>query len=188
MGLFSKPDAPEPPDPQETSAAQTGTNISTATANNTMQMVDQFTPYGNLTYQKTGTESIFDPFTEKTYEIPRYSSTQTLNPTQQATLDETQSAEFNLGALANERSDFLPDYLPTTEAAIANGVFRDLYVVIGDPQQGGGYALRSHIKPFANWIWAGAIIMALGGCLSLSDRRHRIAAGARRAAKTVPAE
>ena len=117
MGLFSKPDAPEPPDPQETSAAQTGTNISTATANNTMQMVDQFTPYGNLTYQKTGTESIFDPFTEKTYEIPRYSSTQTLNPTQQATLDETQSAEFNLGALANERSDFLRDYLPTTEAA-----------------------------------------------------------------------
>lgn len=78
--------------------------------------------------------------------------------------------------------------MPTTEAAIANGVFRDLYVVIGDPQQGGGYALRSHIKPFANWIWAGAIIMALGGCLSLSDRRHRIAAGARRAAKTVPAE
>jgi len=78
--------------------------------------------------------------------------------------------------------------MPTTEAAIANGVFRDLYVVVGDPQDGGGYALRTHIKPFANWIWAGAIIMALGGGLSLSDRRHRIAVGARKAARTVPAE
>lgn len=78
--------------------------------------------------------------------------------------------------------------MPTTEAAIANGVFRDLYVVVGDPQEGGGFALRTHIKPFANWIWAGAIIMALGGALSLSDRRHRIAAGARKTQRAVPAE
>ena len=50
-------------------------------------------------------------------------------------------------------------------------------------------SLGTYIKPFANWIWAGSIIMALGGCLSLSDRRHRVAAGARRrAAKAVPAE
>ena len=65
------------------------------------------------------------------------------------------------------------------------GVFRDLYVVVGDPQEGGGFALRTHIKPFANWIWAGAIIMALGGALSLSDRRHRIAAGARKTQRAV---
>ena len=80
--------------------------------------------------------------------------------------------------------------MPTTEAAIANGVFRDLYVVIGDPQEGGGWALRTFIKPFANWIWAGAIIMALGGTLSLTDRRFRVAAGAakRPPASGVPAE
>ena len=80
--------------------------------------------------------------------------------------------------------------MPTTEAAIDNGVFRDLYVVIGDPQEGGGWAVRTFIKPFANWIWAGAIIMALGGVLSLTDRRFRVAAGARRQAPTggVPAE
>jgi cytochrome c-type biogenesis protein CcmF len=53
--------------------------------------------------------------------------------------------------------------MPTTEAAIDNGVLRDIYLVIGDPQEGGGFAVRSYIKPFANWIWAGAIIMALGG-------------------------
>ncbi|MEL7105495.1 MAG: heme lyase CcmF/NrfE family subunit [Pseudomonadota bacterium] len=79
--------------------------------------------------------------------------------------------------------------MPTTEAAILNGVFRDLYVVIGDPQQGGGWAVRVFIKPFANWIWAGCIIMALGGVLSLTDRRTRVAGGARaRPVKAVPAE
>ena len=69
--------------------------------------------------------------------------------------------------------------MPTTEAAIDNGVLRDIYVVIGDAQAGGGWAIRTYVKPFANWIWAGAIIMALGGVLSLSDRRYRVAAGAR---------
>jgi cytochrome c-type biogenesis protein CcmF len=74
--------------------------------------------------------------------------------------------------------------MPTTEAAIANGVLRDLYVVIGDPQTGGGWAVRTYIKPFANWIWAGCIIMALGGALSLSDRRHRVGAVAQK--RTAP--
>ena len=79
--------------------------------------------------------------------------------------------------------------MPTTEADIDNGVFRDIYLVIGDEQQGGGWAVRSYVKPFANWIWAGAIIMSLGGALSLSDRRYRVAAGAKKAAAPpVPAE
>ena len=69
--------------------------------------------------------------------------------------------------------------MPTTEAAIQNGLFRDLYLVIGDPQQGGGWAVRSYIKPFASWIWFGCGLMALGGLVSLSDRRYRVAAGAR---------
>jgi cytochrome c-type biogenesis protein CcmF len=77
--------------------------------------------------------------------------------------------------------------MPTTEAAIQNGIWRDLYVVIGDRQVAGGWAVRVYIKPFANWIWGGCIIMALGGALSLSDRRHRVAAGASRA-NGVPAE
>ncbi len=78
--------------------------------------------------------------------------------------------------------------MPTTEAAIGTGPLRDLYVVIGDPQDGGGWAVRTFIKPFATWVWAGAILMALGGILSLTDRRYRVAAGARRAARAVPAE
>ncbi|GAB1362831.1 hypothetical protein MASR1M32_20670 [Rhodobacter sp.] len=78
--------------------------------------------------------------------------------------------------------------MPTTEAAIDYGFLRDLYLVIGDPQAGGGWAVRGYVKPFANWIWGGALLMALGGALSLSDRRYRVAAGARRAPAGVPAE
>ncbi|WP_224823553.1 heme lyase CcmF/NrfE family subunit [Cognatishimia sp. MH4019] len=81
--------------------------------------------------------------------------------------------------------------MPTTEAGIANGFLRDVYVVLGDPQSSGGWAVRTYIKPLANWIWAGCIIMSLGGALSLTDRRFRVAAGARRTRRTpdaVPAE
>lgn len=80
--------------------------------------------------------------------------------------------------------------MPTTEAAIDNGVFRDIYLVIGDRQSDGSWAVRTYVKPLANWIWVGAILMAFGGFLSLSDRRYRVAAGARRVAKAkaVPAE
>jgi cytochrome c-type biogenesis protein CcmF len=59
-------------------------------------------------------------------------------------------------------------------------LWRDVYVVVGEAQPEGGYAVRSFIKPLANWIWTGAIIMALGGFLSLFDRRYRMAAGAPR--------
>jgi cytochrome c-type biogenesis protein CcmF len=81
--------------------------------------------------------------------------------------------------------------MPTTEAAIDNGVLRDVYVVIGDPQENGGWAVRTYVKPLANWIWAGCIVMAIGGMVSLSDRRYRVAAAARKAAapsRGVPAE
>ena len=79
--------------------------------------------------------------------------------------------------------------MPTTEAALNNGFLRDVYVVIGDEQSDGGWAVRSYYKPLANWIWGGSILMALGGALSLTDRRYRVAAGARRTPTAgVPAE
>lgn len=79
--------------------------------------------------------------------------------------------------------------MPTTEAAIDYRLMRDVYVVLGDPQEGGGHVVRTYFKPLANWIWAGAALMALGGGLSLTDRRMRVAAGARRRrSRAVPAE
>jgi len=80
--------------------------------------------------------------------------------------------------------------MPTTEAAIHQGPWRDIYLVIGDAQPDGSWAVRAYLKPLAGWLWAGAALMALGGALSLSDRRLRVAAGASRAAppRAVAAE
>jgi cytochrome c-type biogenesis protein CcmF len=78
--------------------------------------------------------------------------------------------------------------IPTTEAAIRNGVFSDIYVVLGDKQVDGGWAIRAHIKPFANWIWLGAMLMAFGGVLSLTDRRVRITAGAQKSLTKLAAQ
>ncbi|MEO0391410.1 MAG: cytochrome c-type biogenesis CcmF C-terminal domain-containing protein, partial [Pseudomonadota bacterium] len=73
-------------------------------------------------------------------------------------------------------------------AAIDYDLERDLYVVIGD-EQPNGWTVRTYIKPLVNWIWIGSGLMALGGLLSLSDRRFRVAAGAkRRGPEPVPAE
>jgi cytochrome c-type biogenesis protein CcmF len=77
--------------------------------------------------------------------------------------------------------------MSTTEAAIRPGVLGDLYLVVGDAQEGGGYAVRTYLKPFALWLWIGGVMMGLGGLLSLSDRRYRVAAGAAKL-KGVPAE
>ena len=78
--------------------------------------------------------------------------------------------------------------MPTTEAAIHQNYKRDLYLVIGDQQDDGGWAVRTYIKVMTSWIWIGCALMALGGVFSLFDRRFRVAAGARRSSEGVPAE
>jgi cytochrome c-type biogenesis protein CcmF len=75
----------------------------------------------------------------------------------------------------------------TTEAAIHAAWSGDLYVVLGDEvRDRGGYVLRLYFNPLVRLIWIGAIVMALGGALSLSDRRLRVGAP-RRARRTQPA-
>ncbi len=84
--------------------------------------------------------------------------------------------------------------MPTTEAAISAGLTHDVYLVIGDKQKNAnGYAVRAYVKPFATSLWIGALMLAFGGLLSLTDRRYRVAAGAARrrplrGPKTPPAE
>ena len=60
-----------------------------------------------------------------------------------------------------------------TEAGITSDVFGDAYVAIGESLGGGSWALRVHIKPFVRWIWAGALLMALGGFVTATDKRFR---------------
>ena len=65
-GLFSSPEAPTPPNPMATAAAQTGTNVSTAIANSYLGNVNQNTPQGSLRNEVTGNFSYTDPTTGQT--------------------------------------------------------------------------------------------------------------------------
>ena len=63
---------------------------------------------------------------------------------------------------------------PMTEAAIATGLTRDLYVALGEPVDGrGAWIVRVYVKPFIDWIWGGCLVMAMGGLLAATDRRYR---------------
>jgi cytochrome c-type biogenesis protein CcmF len=79
--------------------------------------------------------------------------------------------------LEPDRRTFPIGRMTTTEAAIHTTILSDIYVVLGEERDGAAI-LRLHHNPLAPWIWIGAAIMALGGGLSLSDRRMRVAAPA----------
>ncbi|MFQ5984687.1 MAG: heme lyase CcmF/NrfE family subunit [Alphaproteobacteria bacterium] len=89
--------------------------------------------------------------------------------------------------LLPERRFFPVEEQTTTEAAIHTTWFADLYAVIGDPDGEGGWATRLYHNPLVPWLWVGAVIMAFGGAVSLSDRRHRVGAPARRARRAAVA-
>ena len=64
---------------------------------------------------------------------------------------------------------------PMTEAAIATGLTRDLYVALGESVDGNGaWIVRVYVKPFIDWIWGGCLIMGMGALLAASDRRYRV--------------
>lgn len=65
--------------------------------------------------------------------------------------------------------------MPMTEAAIDAGLFRDLFVAIGEPLgDSGAWSMRVYYKAFIRWIWIGGIFMALGGLWAVCDRRYRM--------------
>ncbi len=67
-----------------------------------------------------------------------------------------------------------------TESAIDTGLFRDLYVALGEAISLDEWIVRVQHKPMVDWIWAGCLLMALGGVLAVSDRRYRLSSVQRR--------
>jgi cytochrome c-type biogenesis protein CcmF len=72
-----------------------------------------------------------------------------------------------------EKRTYLVQKMPMTEAAIDEGLFRDLFVALGEDLGNGAWSLRVYHKPFIGWLWIGATLMALGGLLAATDRRYR---------------
>jgi len=83
-----------------------------------------------------------------------------------------------LRTLHPEKRNYGMGTMPMTEAAIDVGLTRDLYVSLGEPltadKENGAWAVRVYFKPFVDWIWGGALLMALGGFIAISDRRYRL--------------
>jgi cytochrome c-type biogenesis protein CcmF len=91
-------------------------------------------------------------------------------------------------SLTPERRVYDQPVQQTTEAAIHTIFWADLYVVLGDgPDQLGEYVVRVYFEPFVPFLWYGILLMGLGGCVSLSDRRLRVGAP-QRAAQQAPQE
>jgi cytochrome c-type biogenesis protein CcmF len=78
---------------------------------------------------------------------------------------------------------------PTSEAGILASWGGDLYTVLGDELKDGAYSIRLYFNPLVRLIWIGAIVMFLGGLVSLLDRRLRVGVPRRAARKrqAVPA-
>lgn len=102
--------APKAPDPYKTAQAQSVFNQNTAMTQQAMNMVDQQTPWGSLSHQQTGTQTIIGA-DGKPLTVPQYTATTTLSPEQQAIFGESQAAQANLAGLASEQSSFMRDYL-----------------------------------------------------------------------------
>jgi len=93
---------------------------------------------------------------------------------QQGHLTVTHKGEI-VATLAPQKRVYRVQTMPMTEAAIDAGVFRDLFVAIGEPLgEQGAWSLRVYYKSFIRWIWMGGVFMAVGGLLGAVDRRYRV--------------
>ncbi|MCL2021553.1 MAG: heme lyase CcmF/NrfE family subunit [Betaproteobacteria bacterium] len=77
-----------------------------------------------------------------------------------------------------EKRFFHSSAMPMTKAAIDNGLFRDVYVSLGEPIDRAHpekeWIVRVYYKPLVNWIWGGTYLMSLGGLIAILDRRYRL--------------
>lgn len=125
------------------------------------------------------------PFDVGSYELTLQSVDDVEGPNYLSTMGQvrvTKNGAF-VATLTPEKRVYPVAAMPTTEAAIDYRVMRDVYVVIGEAQNDGGFTMRTYIKPLTNWIWLGCLMMAFGGVFSLTDRRYRVAAGAHKTGK-----
>lgn len=136
---MGKPSAPTPPDPKDTAAASTGTNVATALANANLNNVNQVGPNGSINYSQSGTYQFKDPYTGQSYDIPQFTQTTTLSPDQQALYDLNNQTQQNLGQIGVSQSSKIGDLLNTPfDASTANKAVEDKIDALGaarlDPQ------------------------------------------------------
>ncbi|OXS02443.1 heme lyase CcmF/NrfE family subunit [Shewanella algae] len=93
-----------------------------------------------------------------------------------------------IALLQPDRRQYNVRTMDMTEAGIDWGLFRDLYVTMGDPVSRTEFAVRLNYKPFVRWLWFGGIFMMVGGFFAASDKRYRAKARAEEAAAAKKAK
>jgi cytochrome c-type biogenesis protein CcmF len=93
-----------------------------------------------------------------------------------------------VASLEPSKREFTVERNSTTEAAIHVSWRGDLYVVLGDALKEGAYSVRIYFNPLVRLIWLGAVVMFIGGAVSLSDRRLRVGAPRRAGSRAMPAK
>ncbi|ASJ95269.1 heme lyase CcmF/NrfE family subunit [Shewanella marisflavi] len=91
---------------------------------------------------------------------------------QQGQVEVTKDGEF-ITLLKPDRRQYNVRTMDMTEAGIDWGLFRDLYITMGDPISRTEFAVRLNYKPFVRWLWFGSIFMMVGGFFAASDKRYR---------------
>lgn len=90
--------------------------------------------------------------------------------------DVTRNGQF-IAHLKAEKRQYTSSEMPMTEAAIARSIREDVYLSMGelrgDNPEKDPWTIRLYIKPLMNWVWAGCLLMALGGIVAATDRRYR---------------
>jgi cytochrome c-type biogenesis protein CcmF len=90
-------------------------------------------------------------------------------------VDVRRDAEF-VATVRPQKRQYLVQKGWMTEAGIHPTWNKDLFVALGDQLGDGAWSVRIQYKPMIRFIWLGAFIMALGGLVSVTDRRHRTSA------------
>ncbi|ACB26951.1 cytochrome c-type biogenesis protein CcmF [Methylobacterium sp. PvP062] len=76
--------------------------------------------------------------------------------------------------------------MAVTESGLLTVGASQVYASLGEIGQDGGVGLRLYYKPLVLLIWLGAVVMAVGGGLSLTDRRMRVGVPAKAKARPLP--
>jgi cytochrome c-type biogenesis protein CcmF len=78
-----------------------------------------------------------------------------------------------LARLRPEKRQYWVQKSVMTEAGIASDVTRNIFAAIGEDLGEGKWSIRAQVRPFINYVWLAAFLMAIGGGLAASDRRYQ---------------
>ena len=110
------------------------------------------------------------------YEVRFYGTNSVQGPNyvaDQGRVEVSRAGEL-ITTLFPEKRRYLASQSIMTEADIHVRSLGDIYVALGEPLENGAWAVRVHIKPLVRFIWFGGVLIALGGVISIFDRRYRV--------------